>query len=303
MTNQHSLRARLAWAGAVVIIGLLSGGPAAAQLTGRVDVAELGLSFMVPEQWVGQFTEDAFVMGGLQEPGLILIMPHEYDSLDEMRREAQQGISEGATMLRLDGSLEPIGDHALGGAFRGSLEGSPARVYLVAAINPHGLGMSVMAVGDDAADAARLRALAREVAASLTFSKVEAGEVVEQARQLLANHRLTYLESYSSGASGGYSVRRSLDLCPGDRFYYQDGSSVSADVGGVFGSAHGSGRGAGTWAVVPRGGQALALELRFDDGRVVTYALAFKDGKTYLDGERYFRIGAGDPNGNGPRCD
>jgi hypothetical protein len=294
-----------------MLAALLQVAPARAQLSGQVDLAELGIAFTIPDKWVGQLTDEAFVMGGLEEPGLILMIQHHYRTLDEVRAEARKGIDEGPIKLSPAGEMAAIGDRALGGEFRGTIEGTPARVYLVGVLNPHGDGVSVMALTDEANFSPRYEQLARQVAASLVFSKVEATPAVQQAQQLLTNTRLSFRESYSSSPSsggggyssyGGYSIRRHIDLCPGQRFRSSDSSQVNVDTGGAYGYGRGGGEGAGTWSVVPQGAGGTALELRFDDGTVRRYALSFQDGKTFLDGERYFRIGAGDPHGNGPQC-
>ena len=173
---------------------------------------------------------------------------------------------------------------------------------MVAQLNPHGEGVTVMAMTDAEHFFARYEALAREIAASLAFREVERSPLVDEITDLLRHTRLTYLESYSSGSGGGYSTRRSIDLCPDMRFHQQGSMQLGVDIGGAFGSAQGRGQGAGRWAVIPGEGQGLILELRHDGGAVQRYGLRFEDGRTYLDGERYFRIGANDPNGNGPRC-
>ena len=300
--NQTWQRPAALLAGAVLLLLSLPVAQAGAQLTGQVDLEQIGVSFTIPDRWVGQLDDQAFVMGGQEEPGLILMVLHEFETLEEIRREAGQGIDDGGIKLRLDGELEAIGDQALGGAFQGTIEGSPARVYMVATLNPHGEGVTIMAMTDEANYSERYRELARQVAASLVFTAVETPPLVQQAQQMLTHTRLNYLSSYSSGSAGGTSSRRHMDLCPDGRFSYQSSSSLTVDTGGAFGSSFGSDDGTGTWAVVPSGAGQVALELRFDDGRVWSYELSFQDGSTYLDGTRYFRIGPNDPNGYGPRC-
>lgn len=275
---------------------------ARAELTGRVDLEPLGVAFTVPEQWQGQRAEGMVVLGGQREPGLILLFQHAHESLEDIRREASGGIVDEGVALRPVGPLEPIGADALGGRFSGTFSGFAAEVYVVARLNPHGEGVTVMAMTDPENFSARYEALAREIAASLTFREVQHSPLVDQARGLLTHTRLTFLESYSSGSGGGYSARRSIDLCPDMRFQQQGSAQLAVDVGGAFGSAQGRGEGTGQWSVIPGQGASTLLELRHDSGVVQHYVVHFEDGRTYLDGERYFRIGANDPNGNGPRC-
>ncbi len=273
-----------------------------AELTGRVELEQLGVAFSVPDQWRGQFGDAAIILGGLQEPGLILLVQHEYSSLEEIEREARTGISEEEISLRLTEPMERVGSDMVGGRMSGTVSGHPAQVYVIARLNPYGEGVTVMAMTDEVNYSPRYEALAREIAESLVFSEVKAAPVAQQATAQLMNTRLTFLESYSSGAAGGYSTRRSIDLCPDMRFQMRGSTSLSVDTGGAFGSAHGSGQGSGIWSVVLGPGGANLLELRHDNGALQQHVVSFEDGRTYLDGSRYFRIGANDPNGNGPRC-
>lgn len=86
--------------GSLVLAALLVAAPsgnALAELTGQVDLEHLGIAFTVPDQWQGQLMDAAVVLGGLREPGLILLLPHEHATLDDLRREASAGIAEVGT--------------------------------------------------------------------------------------------------------------------------------------------------------------------------------------------------------------
>lgn len=107
--------------GSLLLAALLVAAPpgnARAELTGRVDLEHLGIAFTVPDQWQGRLMDAAVVLGGLREPGLILLLPHEHATLDHLRREASAGIAEEGVSLRPASALEPIGDDALGGGSR-----------------------------------------------------------------------------------------------------------------------------------------------------------------------------------------
>lgn len=273
-----------------------------AELTGRVELEQFGVAFTVPDQWRGQLGDEAVILGGLQEPGLIILVQHEYSSLEDIEREARSGINDDGISLRLTGPLEPLGSDALAGRMAGTVSGHPAQVYVVARLNPLGDGVTIMAMTDEANYSTRYESLAREIAESLAFSEVKVAPVAQQASAQLMNTRLTFLESYSSGAAGGYSTRRSIDLCPDMRFQMHGSTSLGVDTGGAFGSAHGSGQGSGSWSVIVGAGGANLLELQHNNGARQQHVVSFEDGRTYLDGSRYFRIGANDPNGNGPRC-
>ncbi len=105
--------------------------------------------------------------------------------------------------------------------------------------------------------------------------------------QWLAGKKVTYMDSYSSGNAGGYSMRMDIFLCSSGEFLYKDESSVSVDVGGAFGNAGGQGQNTGRWRIITQG-QLVGIELRYSDGRVEQYQLQYQDGATYVNGERWY---------------
>jgi hypothetical protein len=105
--------------------------------------------------------------------------------------------------------------------------------------------------------------------------------------QFLAGKKLTYMDSYTSGTAGGYSMRQDAYLCSNGEFLYKDESSVSVDVGGAFGNAGGQGQNTGRWRIITQG-QMVGVELRYNDGRVEQYQLEYRNGETYVNDQRWF---------------
>ncbi len=104
----------------------------------------------------------------------------------------------------------------------------------------------------------------------------------------LTGKRITRIESYSSsGGGGGYSAREEFDLCSDGRFFYSGSSSVSVDVGGTGGYSGGTDGGAGTWRIVEQG-NVVGIELRWNNGNVGQALLEYRDGGTYVDGQRMY---------------
>lgn len=52
----------------------------------RVEFPDMGLSFVVPEEWMGSIPEEsvAFVMGSETQPGIMLALTHEAESAEEL---------------------------------------------------------------------------------------------------------------------------------------------------------------------------------------------------------------------------
>lgn len=68
-----------------------------AQETGQKDYPTLGISFTIPDGWLGQEGQGVYMMGSNSIPGLILVMPSSVASLDAMRQEARAGVVDQST--------------------------------------------------------------------------------------------------------------------------------------------------------------------------------------------------------------
>ncbi|MGF1638204.1 MAG: hypothetical protein ACFCUU_14085 [Cyclobacteriaceae bacterium] len=277
---------------------------AMAQLTGKIEKPELGMEFMIPDEWTGQETGEGILLASSSIPGFLFISVHEYESLAELEKEALQGIRDGiSTNLSLNGSIEKIDANSLGLQYTGTLEGHPAKVYAIGIINKHGYGITILAATDPEKYTAQYKQLATNIASSFRFYEPKAAEVSAQWQQMLADMSLRRMSSYSSGTSGGSNSSTRIDLCSNGYFSYSSNSSMSIDVGGVFGNSSGSNNGTGQWKVLDGANGTGILELHFNDGRLWKYEVTINQkGETFLDGTRYFRLGKNDPNGYGPNC-
>jgi hypothetical protein len=208
--------------------------PVCAQTGREVVYRELGISFHIPEGWNGEERDEAFLMSSPSEAGIILLLPHEYTALAEIREEAERGIRDEGISLQLEGPLETLGEHGLGGRFSGMLSGRMARAYIVGLINPHGQGFSIMAAADTAGYSDRLRELALAVAGSTRFFQPESASAVQYWKTELQNIRLYW--SYSStsrvGGYSGMSETEEIWLCGAGYFHYKSSSHNSFDSGG-----------------------------------------------------------------------
>lgn len=288
--------------------------PSFSQATGNVEYPYLGIRFTIPEGWVGQENEAGYLVGSHTEPGFALLTTNQASTIEQLRQQAQQGFfDQNGTMLTLTGEPETVGQHILGGAFEGNLEGQPVKAYLAGVLNPHGDGVTILAVATPQEFSPIHKKLALSLANSLEFSQAETPPVVEEWRQALQNAKLTYRDSYFSSGSGvdvggtiyssggGYSSKEEIHLCAQGYFKYNSSSQVSIDQG-AFGSARDSGQGAGTWSVVGNAQGGATLRLNFHSGEIYEYTLDYQDNKTLLNGKRYFRTYASEGAEFGPDC-
>ena len=141
-----------------------------AQQSGSVNYPELGLSFDIPQGWVGQERGDIYLMGSHELPGLIILIPNEVSSFEQMRQEAYAGFQEGTqTNLQLSSPLKSINSSILGANFSGTLDGQVVEAYVCGILNPFGTRVTVMAVSLKDQFTAKHQEAAKTVARSFDF--------------------------------------------------------------------------------------------------------------------------------------
>lgn len=284
------------------------------QTKGKVEYDHLGISFVIPEGWVGQEMEAGYLIGSDSEAGFAFLTTHQYNTVQQLRQQAQQGIFDQAgTQLMLAGNIEDFGSSGIGAEFSGTLEGQAARAYILGLINEHGDGVTIMSAASPDLYSQKHKNLALNLAESIKFSKPVTPPVVKEWEQTLQNAKLTYMNSYySSGggvdiggtvysSGGGYSDQVEIHLCAQGFFKYKSSSSTTIDNGG-FGSSFGSGKGNGTWEVVANAQRGATLRLNFYNGEIYEYVLAYEDKKTLLNGKRYYRTYASSGPDYAPDC-
>ncbi len=268
-----------------------------AQKTGLIEYKELGLAFTIPQGWAGQESGEGFVMASNTEPGILMLLPHESNSLEALRQEAAAGIQDESISLQAEGALKNIGSNGIGGVFSGMVQGEKAKAYIIGLINPHGPGLTIIAITETGKYAARYEQLALALANSVRFSKSESAPAVQEWKKELMNKRLSYIYSSSSNTFGytGMSEKEEIWLCGQGYFQYKSNSSNSFDTSGAFGYSGGSQKGAGTWDVVQTNNGGAMIQLTFQNGTVKTYNIqGVKNQKLYLGGYGYFWSNAGD---------
>ncbi len=268
-----------------------------AQESKRVSYDQLGLSFVIPLGWQPQEINQGIL---LQKPGLagfIFASTHD-QSLEELKADALKPLQdEQGTNLKLIDNLQDLGAHSIAGYYQGLLEGSPAKCYIIGIENPTGgLGVTIIAASQPDLFSEELREVAIEFASSFQFQKIEKSAEIQEWKSFLSGMRLTYMESYSSpstsvgGISGGYNIKRTIDLCP--QGYFNSGNSSSIQMDGL-GMNNSNQKGQGTWDIVLGTDGMLHLELKDHTGETRYYRLEYIDQKLYLNGERYFRTNEG----------
>jgi len=247
-----------------------------------------GITFTPPQGWIAQKTDAGFLLGSEMQKGFIVITPHQYCTMEELRAAASDAlIDENGTELTLRGAVKPFGERGVVADFSGTVEWQPANARAIGLLSPYGGGVTIFAMVEAKSYTPEYASVVESIAKSVKFSKPDIQPLVDQWKEKLRSSRLTFMESYSSGTAGGYTSEVVISLCRDGRFHYRSSGVVSVDMEGASGSSGGRERGAGQWQVIAQMGQPV-LELRFADGKVRQYVVTYPDNKLHLNGERYY---------------
>lgn len=293
----------------IVLLMLCSTRALYAQETGKVNYPDLGISFHVPEDWVGNKVASGFAITSSKTQGVIMILTHDLHSIPDMEQEAKSGfeISKNTILTPING-VEKISDNTIAGMYTGTIDTKPVKALIVGVINPYGNGLTILCAAGANLFTEDLQKAGLIVTASVDFYNPDVQKATDSSyeesaelSEVFKNCRLTFMETYGT-FGGGYSNRTTIDLCGKGYFKHSSFSTVSMDAGGSSGYGGNNNQGAGTWRVVKK--QELSeLQLTFYNGKVYEYIISIdEEGKTFLDGERYFRTykGAGKYS---PQCD
>lgn len=270
----------------------------------RVNFPDLGVSFAIPNEWVGQIPPEAeaFVLGSNTRAGLIIAVSHQATQTDELVANLQQPIPlDQGVVLNLQEQPEVNGSqvNALVAVSDGINNFSG---YLTAVVRNSGPGVIFVGFGPEPVE--YYQGLVGELASTLLDTEVKtagsstnagssgpstSSTEVQEWDVFLRGKKLTYMSSYSSNSSGGggFSSQREYYLCRDGLFQYGDSSSISGGDFGSFTGGNPSSSGQGTWEIISEG-SAIGIRFNWSDGTTGMSRLEFYDNKTYLDGDRYF---------------
>ena len=211
--------------------------------------ARMGISFSPPAGWKAVKQETGYLLGSDTYRGFILIMAHGYNSLQEMRAEAQGGIvDEGSEMvLQPVSEFKAFGKNGLAGEFSGIVQGQMARAFAIGLISPDGGGVTIMAAVEEGSYSTEYPGFVRSLASTVSFLRPEAARGAEPGDASLMTYFAGKYYSYTAGStiSGGAGTERRVMLCANGRFYDSTEFSASGtDWGGV-----NSGRGTARWSI------------------------------------------------------
>lgn len=257
----------------------------------RVESSADGVSFAIPEEWLGGLPPDAaaFILGSNTRHGLGMIIMRPATSWQEIELFLAQPQDLGDGVILTPSSP----GRRTGRGYEISLANAMYAGHAIGRIGEQGNGIIVF-FGGPAAERDYYTQLAAGTADSIAFAAPRESDMVHQWRAHLAGRMLKRSSSYYSGGNDGSYVggssSQSLHLCSDGSYAYMSRSSVAADAGGgTSGYSGGDGAELGQWSVEIIGARVL-LSLRSTNGEVSQHALKVQGDNTYVDGERALRV-------------
>jgi len=137
-----------------------------------------GFKFVPPEGWVTQVTNDWILLGHNTIAGLIIVMPHQAQSVAQMQMEMEEGLQEEGTDLRLSGKINTLKENSLIANYEGYLDGTLAKAKCIGVLSPSGGGAYILAASTPEMFSDNLVNAAKTVLNNMSFIKTEVPELM-----------------------------------------------------------------------------------------------------------------------------
>ncbi len=258
----------------------------------HIELAELGLSFDIPQGWTGQEQEDYILLGHETIPGLMILSQNKAKDTETLKNRSMETIREEGLYLEPEADFKIISEARVEGSYKGTYEGQDVKAFAIGLINTQGTGMNILILTETKAFTKTHIEEANKLAHTVRFSIPKDSDNTVFWKERITGVQLKYMHtSGGSDYSGGYSGTSDvvmINLCSNGQFTYYSNSNSSFDSSGGFGYANANKDTRGTYRIYSEG-QSTYLGLQFENGSVSTYELTVnsKD-NTLLDGSRYF---------------
>jgi hypothetical protein len=272
----------------------------------RVQSSATGISFTLPEGWIGAFKEQddkaVMVLGSntVQGIGMVILVSGQTSAQVAQRLNDTQDLGDGV-VLQPVGAVETDGPRITARyrsqmyvgralAILGSGLDHVIYVYLGPQANESLYGELVEALGGSTRFRAPVPQAPQTTPAPAPGpAQAPSGPAGDWTR-FLNGLMLKYFSSYNSGgASGGISEERTFHFCSDGSFAYLDEGLATINVPGGSASSGGNGRVVGSWRVESATDASAVVLLNKDDGGVDRLRIELNDGKTFVNGDRWFR--------------
>ena len=234
-----------------------------------------GFSFTLPKGWKQQATDQGAILGHDTIAGMILVLPHNLRTLDDVEGKMREGLEEEEGQLVLAGDIKSAGDSIRSGEYTGVYQGNEVKGHAVGTLSPYGGGAFLIAVATPDKFSSKLSGTVDAIAKSMRYRKPAASAVPSYfvgtwvTTTKNTETRMTFREDGTFSEYGEAS--------------YSDGAGTD-EAWGTAGSNSSSGR----WTARGNREQGV-LTITYDNGkkRDVPYQVHVENGETYWS-EYYF---------------
>ena len=258
----------------------------------HIELAELGLSFDIPQGWTGQQQEDYIILGHETIPGLMILSQNKAKNVETLKNLSMETILEEGLFLEPEGDFNIISDARVEGNYKGSYQGEEVHAFAIGLVHSKGTGMNILILtnSDNFSDIHRQEA--KKLARTVQLVQPKDADNTRFWKDRIVGWQLKYMHtSGGSDYSGGYSGTSDvvmINLCTNGQFTYYSNSNSSFDSSGGFGYANANKDTRGTYRIYSEGNSTY-LDLQYENGSVSTYELTVNSNdNTLLDGSRYF---------------
>lgn len=233
-----------------------------------------GFRFIPPAGWVHKKTNTGILLGHNTIAGMIIVMPHTSQSMQQMQHEMMKGIQEEGTSLRPEGNLVAAGKNALSVDYAGVVSGQQVKAKGYGVLSPYGGGAYILALATPDKMSKDLVAAARTVAGNMRFVKANSSGLI----QFFADTWVSTTTNTSSYvylyADGTYSLHDES----GYSGNFTDGGGNNTGNWGAGGQQNGRGR----WSVQGNKDQGQIISISPSGERTVyAYRVHMENGQKY----------------------
>jgi hypothetical protein len=144
---------------------------------GEVGDPSWGFKFTPPAGWVHQQTGEGVILGHNTIAGMILVIPHMSENIQQMQQEMMKGLQEGGSYLSPSGSLQNTAQNILSGDYAGVMDGTQVKARGFGILSPNGGGAYLIAVSTPEGLSADLVGAAEAITRNIQYFKVDVSEL------------------------------------------------------------------------------------------------------------------------------
>ena len=144
---------------------------------GEVGDPSWGFKFTPPAGWVHQQSGEGVILGHNTIAGMILVIPHMSENMQQMQQEMMQGLQEGGSYLSPSRTLQNTSQNVLTGDYAGIMDGTQVKARGFGILSPNGGGAYLIAVSTPEGLSDDLVGAAEAITRNIQYFKVDVSDL------------------------------------------------------------------------------------------------------------------------------